>query len=487
MRRIRFLLTAVLAGALLATATAGPAAATADHDTPPPAPVDVLLSYQGGTSAQLTWRQPPGERARSFRVYEGDRVVARNTTTSAWVSGPGYASTRTYQVTAVDAQGQESALSSPVSARIGVSGVPPECRPAVARDLRVSAVTASAVTLDWVNAGEPALAAVTGGPQGTLFTDTSGIRIGGLAPNTSYTFGVQRRGCAMAPPSTAVTVVMPPGTTPRPGTPVDARATGQTADTVTLAWSPPVDGAPAVRYAVYDGDRRVLTTGRTSATVRGLYHAARHTFTVLAVDAGGNESAGVPVTAATATCQQRPPHPVKVTADVVSASSVRLRWLQEAAATSYTVYVDGAAVSTSVYPEAMLGGLPSASTSRLRVSATLANGCGATGLSRPVTVTTPDGPAGRPASPQDLRVVAEDPYTGTVHLRWVQPAGETPAVSYRLYRGTEVFAAADTTTLQLRLSVATEHVFTVAAVDAAGSESAHSAPLTVRAPYLPPP
>jgi len=481
---------AMLSVVMLTVAAVGTAASAAPvRQAPPPAPTDLAVSGYG-SSVMISWQQPRGSTARSFRVYEGAEVVARNTTTFAWLSNLGFGRTRTYTVTAVDARGQESAHSAAISRYVGVSGVPPQCYPVGPVQLAVTDVTRSAATLRWGSGGGPGTVTVTGGPGGPVSSDLSGVRLGGLAPGTTYTLTAVRHSSCNGPnsPPVSVTVVTAPDTVlGRPEAPVGPAVTAQTDTSITLSWQPPAGGTPATRYAVYEGGQRVATTSGTSATVGGLYHATRHAFTVAAIDARGNESAGAAVTGSTATCQARPPRPTAVRAEPLSASSVRLDWVQEAAAVSYTIYDRGTAISTSLGTSVVIGGLPSASTHRLRVVATLVSGCGTTRASAAATVTTLAGPSARPARPEGFRMVSGDQMTGTVTLGWAQPAGGAPVAEYRIYRGVEVLARTSATNLALALPQATTQVLTVAAVTADGLESAHSAPLSVQVPYLPPP
>lgn len=472
----------VLAAAILALGgVAVPAAGAL------PAPTDLSVAG-GGETALLTWRQPPGERARAFRVYESGVEITRNTTTSAQLTNLGFARSRTYTVTAVDGAGRESPHSAAISRWVGISGVPPTCPAAHPSGLVASGVTASAVTLTWTGNGDPGTNIVRGAPAGPITTDRSGVRVGGLSPATTYTFEVTHLpGCfGPMPPPLRVTVTTAPGVAGTPAPPTGATVTASTDTALTLAWQPPAGGATA--YAVYDAGRRVATASGTSTVVRGLYHAAGYTFQVAALDARGNESPAVPVSGSTAACQARPPRPAAVTATALSASSVRLSWEYDAAAAGYTIYDGtGAAVGTSAGTATVLSGLASATAYSLRVAATLAGECGRSGMSASVGVTTPPGPAGRPTRPADLRMVSGDPLTGVVTLEWTQPPGGVPAVSYRVYRGAEVLATAATTRIALALPQATTQVLTVAAVDGRGLESAQSSPLTIRVPYLPPP
>jgi hypothetical protein len=472
----------VLAAAILGLGgVVAPAAGTL------PAPTELTVAGSGET-AFLTWRQPPGERARAFRVYESGVEITRNTTTSAQLTNLGFARTRTYTVTAVDDAGRESSHSVPISRQVGVSGVPPMCSPAPLSGLAASSVTASAVTLTWTGNGDPGTTTVTGAPTGPVSTDGSGVRVGGLSPATTYTFEVTHfPGCFDPVPQPArVTVTTAPGEAGTPAPPAGVTVTGSTDTTLRLAWQPPAGDVAG--YAVYDSGRRVATATGTSTVVRGLYHAAGYTFQVAAFDARGNESPAVAVSGSTAACQARPPRPAAVRATALSASSVRLSWEYDAAASGYTILDGtGAAVGTSAGTATVLSGLASATAYSLRVAATLARECGRSGASAAVNVTTPPGHAGRPTRPAGLHLVSGDPMTGTVTLEWAQPPGGEPAVSYRVYRGADVLTTAATTRVALALPQATTQVLTVAAVDRRGMESAQSAPLTIRVPYLPPP
>ncbi|MEN3609018.1 fibronectin type III domain-containing protein [Plantactinospora sp. ZYX-F-223] len=472
-----------------AAATAAPAGGTPASTAAGPlaAPTDLAVSA-GGESGVLSWRQPPDGRARAFRVYESGVEITRNTTTHAPLTNLGFARTRTYTVTAVDDQGRESAHSAPISRHLGISGVPPTCEPGTLSGLAATAVTASAVTLTWTLDGDPGTTVVTGGPAGPLTTTQSGIRVGGLSPGTPYTFEVSHypRCSGPAVPAMRVAVVTAAGTASTLAPPADPAVTASTDTTLTLGWRPP--STVATRYAVYESGRRVAISTGTSATVRGLYHAAGYTFQVTAFDARGNESPAVAVAGNTAECQTRPPRPAALTATALSASSVRLSWEYDAWASGYTIHTGDVAVGTSAGTTTVLSGLPSATALRLRVIATLPGTCGQSPASPAVAVTTPAGPTARPARPTDFRVASANPMTGALTLTWTQPAGDDPAVGYRVYRGAEVIAEATAApVVVLALPQATTHVLTVVAVDEHGMESARSADLTVRVPYLPPP
>ncbi|MCA2219159.1 fibronectin type III domain-containing protein [Jidongwangia harbinensis] len=478
-------LAATLAAVLLAASPA-PAGGTG-----PATPTEPWASTFG-TGISLSWEQPrSGARATSFRVYEDDAVVARVSTTAAYLEVP-FGSSHTYTVAAVDQRGRESARTAPVTGQSRLSGVNPECLPAPGVPVTVTAVTASAVSVSWTRhplGGELELR-VDGASLG--WTSLTSARIGGLAPGTAHQVTLYREnrchvGGGENEPVGTVTATTAAGGAARPAAPADLTVTGRTDSTVGLSWTAPPGPAPA-RYAVYDGATPVAVTTGTSVTVDRLYHATWHRFTVAALDAAGNESAHSPAAAtATATCLAAPPSPEAVSAVAVSPSSVRLSWMFEAAATSYTVFDGAAPVATTRYPEAILTGLASASRHAYRVVATLPQECGESPRSRRVEVSTPAGPAARPAAPASLTVTgnAPGPSAAQVTLSWPPASGAT--AGYRVYEGTRVAGETTGTTLSLTLAPATTHEYLVVAVSAAGPESAPSPRVTVHATFLPPP
>ncbi|MGW4897303.1 carbohydrate binding domain-containing protein [Kitasatospora sp. NPDC004240] len=90
--------------------------------------------------------------------------------------------------------------------------------------------------------------------------------------------------------------------TQAPTVPGNARSTGKSSSTVTLAWNASTDNKGVTAYDVYRAGTKVLTAAGTdtSATVSGLTAKTSYTFTVRARDAAGNTSAdSTPVTVTT--------------------------------------------------------------------------------------------------------------------------------------------------------------------------------------------
>ncbi|MBG0561371.1 fibronectin type III domain-containing protein [Actinoplanes aureus] len=476
-------------------AVAGTAVPASAAPSGPATPVTLWASTLG-TGISLTWEQPrSGSPATSFRVYENDSVVARVSTTAAHLEVP-FGSSHTYTVAAVDHRGRESARTAPASGRSWLYGYNPECMPVSGVPITVTEVTATAISVSWSrhSLGGDLELRVDG--QSLGWTSSTGARVGGLAPGTDHHVVLYRLnrchtgGGGVVPVASTTVTTAAGGATP-PQAPSGLTVTGRTDSTIGLAWTAPPGPRPA-RYAVYDGATLVAVTSTTTVTVDRLHHATWHRFTVAALDAAGNESAhSAAATAGTETCLSEPPRPVALTATAVSSSSVRLSWTLEAAATSYTVFDRGVAVATTRYPQVVLTGLPPASEHAYRVVATLAQGCGESPRSRRAEITTPGGPAARPAAPATLAVTGNVPGSwpsgAQLTLTWSASAGGEQPAGYRVYEGAAVVGETGGTSLTLPVGAATTHEYVVVAVDAAGNESAPSPRVTVQAMYMPPP
>jgi hypothetical protein len=505
--RRRIGLRAVIAvAAMIGPVGAAPAALAAPPPLLAPAAPVRLDATNGTTSISLTWVQPTGgTRPVSFRVYEGDTVVARNTTTRVTVVNLPFGSVHTYRVTAVDAAGRESAPSEPVTQSVFVGGAFP-CGGTPPSGLVATRVTATAVSLSWSNEvppfDRPNPVVLLRDSVPVRETALNSARIGGLAPATTYTFQAARRDCnGLLHPGTPVTVATARGAPARAAAPAGLTAGARTATSIALSWAAP-GGAPVARYVVYEGATRVAGTAATATVLGGLWRDTPHEYTVAALDAAGAESAhSEPVRTSTQPCPDpragpRSPvnAPAAVTATAVSSSTVSLAWIQEFDADSFTVRRSTSSglppepVVTTRVPSAVVTGLPPGDTSTYTVVAH--TGCGDSSPSAGVTVSTAAGPAARPEAPVEPRLTASMPhpdFTGTVTLAWTQPTGPDPAVGFRLYEGGTLLTTSATPDVTLRLPGGPTHAVTVVAVDAAGSESAQSPAVVFTVPFLPPP
>ncbi|WP_200949531.1 discoidin domain-containing protein [Leifsonia sp. Root227] len=93
--------------------------------------------------------------------------------------------------------------------------------------------------------------------------------------------------------------VAPGGDTQAPSTPAAPTATVQLPSLLDLSWPAATDNVAVSGYAVYDGTNRVALTASTSVRLGGLTPGSAHSYTVVARDAAGNESAPSAATAVT--------------------------------------------------------------------------------------------------------------------------------------------------------------------------------------------
>jgi chitodextrinase len=464
-----------------------------------PATPQNLYATNGATAIALAWSQPAtGTRPTRFQVYEGDSLVAGNTTTHVTIPNLRFTSSHTYSVTAVDRAGRESARSVPISRQAVVGGIFP-CGMTPPGGLRATEVTASAVSLAWSNAipqydgPGPLVVLVDSAPM--VETSLDSARVSGLAPGTSHVIEVARRDChGQLHASAPLTVKTASGASARPATPGEPTIVSRTNTTVTLSWAGNPSLDPTVRYAVYDGGRRVASTVGTTATITGLWRDTNHAFTVTARDPAGNESpTSTPVEATTLRCDDPIPPVVSLTATPISAGSVALHWLPSTEAESFTVSQvtrgtqETEPIATVAASSAMITGLAPATQVTFLVRARVA-GCGLSLPSAALSATTAPGASARPQPPTNLGVessTANPDNTSTVTLAWTLPAGADPAVEFRLYEGARVLASSKTGSVTLTLPSGPAHLVTVVAVNASGLESPQSEPISFTAPYLP--
>lgn len=215
----------------------------------------------------------------------------------------------TFRIKAVDAAGNESALSSAVTG----STAPDVAPPTVPGNLRVTATTPSSVSLAWDRSTDNwgFMYQVLMDGQVVASTSERASRLRHLTPGTTHTFAVRARDTSgnLSGASNAVTVALAPSSdrTP-PSVPTSLTAT-QPADDFcgsnVLQWgasTDDVDPQSAIEYEVYQNGslRQVTAPGLASAWIYTL--AGTNTWTVVAVDRAGNSSG--PSNPATLTVRQ---------------------------------------------------------------------------------------------------------------------------------------------------------------------------------------
>ncbi|MFE9747424.1 fibronectin type III domain-containing protein [Saccharothrix saharensis] len=368
--------------------------------------------------------------------------------------------------------------------------------PATPTGLTAGETTPTSVALTWAAATDNV--GVTGydvyagdtlvaGVEGTSTT------VGGLAPDTEYSFTVVARDAAGNRSSASAAVTARTKAAPdthAPTAPGNLVATGATPTSVTLEWAAASDNVGVTRYEVFNGGTLATTAQGTGATVDGLSPNTEYAFTVRAVDAAGNASGpSDPLTVRTpaAPDTEGPSTPANPRATGASASSIGLAWdasTDNVGVTGYEVY-NGTTLATTVEgTTATVDGLAPDTEYSFTVVAKDAAG-NRSAASPAVTARTETAPDTEgPAAPAGLAVSGVT--QSSVTLGWTASTDNVGVTGYEVYNGTALAATVEGTTATVDgLAPDTEYSFTVVAKDAAGNRSAASPAVTARTEATP--
>ena len=330
----------------------------ASPDTTPPTVPSGLTAANNIKNVTLTWS------ASTDNVGVVGYTVYRNGSALTTVSGTtlSYADTTvasvtpySYTVDAFDAAGNHSAQSTAASVTT-LDWAPPT----VPTGLSASAPTPNQVNLSWsASTDNVAVAGYTvyrGGSQvGTVNGSTLTFTDGTVVGLTTYSYTVDAFDAAgnhSAPSQAAsVTTPAPPDTLP-PTTPGGFAATATSPVNVQVSWTASTDDVAVSGYDVIRDSSVVATVGASTLLFNDAVAAgSTHTYTVDAVDVGGNHSAtATPVTVTTPAADTTPPStPGGVTAKAVSSQQISIGWsasTDDVAVTGYDVYRNGSLLAT---------------------------------------------------------------------------------------------------------------------------------------------
>ncbi len=292
---------------------------------------------------------------------------------------------------------------------------------------------------------------------------------------------LRRRGAVLLATALATVLIAPSPAAAGPAGP--ATPTALWASTIgsgiSLTWEQPRTGTRATSFRVYENDE-VVARLSTTATYLTVPFGSTHTYTVAAVDHRGRESArSAPATGKSWLYGYNPecmtPTGVPMTVTEVTASAVAVSWTRHPLGGDLELRVDGRSLGWTSTTSARIGGLTPGAAHQVvlyRPDRCHTGGPGAYPVGS-VTVTTAPGDTARPEAPAGLTVTGRT--DSTIGLSWTAPPGPRPA-RYAVYDGaTPVAVTTGTTATVTGLYHSTWHRFTVAALDAAGNESAHSA------------
>jgi chitodextrinase len=269
--------------------------------TPPPpdtqapsAPANLAANGVSTSQVNLSWSAATDNVGVSgYRVYRDGALVASPAGTTATITGLSASTVYAFTVAALDAAGNASAQSAPLS--VTTSSVPDITAPTVPTGL--VATVNSPVNLSWTaSTDDVGVAGYRVYRDGALVASPVGttVTITGLSASTVYAFTVAALDAAgnASAQSAPLSVTTPPAPdATAPSTPAGLTASALTATSLTLSWSAAVDNVVVSGYRVYRDGALVASPAGTTATITGLSASTVYALTVAALDAAGNASA----------------------------------------------------------------------------------------------------------------------------------------------------------------------------------------------------
>ncbi len=391
-----------------------------------------------------------------------------------------------YQVSSIDKNGNESALTDPkcVEKTLPLTIKPP-------RSLVVS-IPATSIPLTWdeIDGEDLSYQIIRNGSvvktqTSPPFYDT------GLLPGTTncYKIGVLENGVLLA--TSGQTCIATSADVTPPTTPTGLTATfDQMSYQINLSWNASTDNVGVAGYRGYvgidgAGIKYVFSVTGTNAYVLVDSGAAGgHTFCfkASAYDAAGNESAKsaqVCVTPQIGGDTQPPTVPTGLTASATSSSQINLSWtgsMDTVGVTGYKIYRNGATtpLKTASGTSTSDTGLAASTQYCYQVSAYDAAGNESAKSAQACATTQAGADVTPPSIPTGLTASAVS--SSQINLSWSASTDNVAVMGYKVYRnGSIAKTISGTGTIDSGLTASTQYCYQVSAFDAAGNESAKSA------------
>jgi glucose/arabinose dehydrogenase/chitodextrinase len=288
--------------------------------------------------------------------------------------------------------------------------------------------------------------------------------------------------------------------TTAPSVPANLTATAASSNQVNLSWTASTDNVAVTGYEVErcqgascTNYAKIATATSTSYSDTGLSPSTTYRYRVRAVDAALNYSGYSTVKNATTpaiTDAQAPSVPTGLSGTGVSISQINLSWTASSdnvAVIGYKVFRNGALVGTTATTTFQDTGLIGANTTySYAVSAYDAAGNNSAQSPSVNASTLPDTTA--PSVPTGLNGLVMGP--SAITLNWNDSTDNVGVAGYKVYRDGVFLTSTSVKPIQdTGLTQSTTYTYQVSAYDAAGNESAQSAPVpvTTSAPDTTPP
>ncbi|MEO7364551.1 MAG: fibronectin type III domain-containing protein [Candidatus Saccharimonadales bacterium] len=307
----------------------------------------------------------------------------------------------------------------------------------------------------------------------------------GLAPNTSYTYTVSAYDAvpntsAESNPLNASTLA----DTAPPSVPQNVHQTGQTTNSVSLAWDASNDNVGVLSYDIYRNGALVRSQPGTTYTDTGLAVYTSYTYNIAARDAANNGSIlSTSLNAATAQDTTAPTVPDNLRKVSSTVSSISLTWdssTDNVGIAGYRLYRDGAFIGSTGGTTYTDSGLNVSSSYSYTVQAYDAAGNSSTQSAPYVTSSSAD--VTPPSAPTNLR--ATTVLDTSISFAWDASTDDVAVTGYKLYRdGALIGTTTVTSYTDTGLQPVTQYSYTIKAYDAANNVSLASAALVVTTAY----
>jgi chitodextrinase len=486
--------------------------------TPPSVPTGVGATVASCSQINIGWQASTdnagGSGLLKYNIYRTGASAATFTVNAPTITfndtSVAQSSSYSYQVTAVDNAGNESAKSAVVGGTTPACTVADTTPPSVPTGLSLAGVTCT-----WMNVN---FAASTDNPGGSGVKNYDVYRGGTyvgtttaspyadhtVSGSTQYSYQVLARDnagntSALSAVATAYTPACVDSTPP--SVPTGLSATPASCSQINVAWNTSTDnsgGSGIQNYSLYRNGSLLTTTAATSFADTNLAPSTNYSYAVLARDNSGNTSAqSAAIGATTTACADTTPPsvPTNFTAIPESCSENDEAWtastdnLGGSGVQNYDVLRDGAAIATTTATSYKDLNLAASTTYSYQVRArdNAGNVSALTAVNTVTTLACPD--TTPPSVPTGLSATAAS--CSQINVAWnaSTDTGGSGLKGYNLFidgSGTPTFVAAPTTSFNdTGLAGSSSHSFKASAVDNAGNQSAQSTAVNASTPACP--
>jgi len=258
---------------------------------PPSVPEIVMADGKSPSQIDLAWTTSTDNvEVTGYKVYRNGVQVGTTDKTSYSDTGLAELTTYTYEVSAYDAAGNESAKSTPKEGTT-LDGTPPS----VPTGLTGTAVSESRIDLSWTastdNAGVTNYRVYRNGVE-IAFPLTNSYSDTNCVPSTTYTYEVAAEDAAhnLSAKSSPAVVTSLADSTP-PSVPTNLTTTAVSRSQINLSWTASTDNVGVAGYKIYRDGSQIGTSTTTSYSDTTCWGNTTYTYKVSAYDARGNESA----------------------------------------------------------------------------------------------------------------------------------------------------------------------------------------------------